>query len=583
MNNHFDYVPSSVNKSRSVFKFHKPVAQSAYLGWLYPMCKPVFMFPGSTLKLNLAMEIRSGALIAPIMDELYCDVFAFNVPNRIVWEHWKQFLGSVDDVLFDNLTEYNIPSFKYRSFDTAPTYPAFVFNQLLANCFELPYLVSGVSTNLKSINALPFRGYTFIWNEFFRPEQIVAPILFSKTDNGGTGQNIDATPTSYTFNGTSLAVPLYNGAGTYTIANGGCVLPTFRVHRSLWTSCLPKPSLESPSILSAVSGTAPVGFYPSGNVNLAQQLTGSNDNLLALNASPDGSFVQYSQSNSGSLDSDQAIFADISKAILTVNALRETLLLQSYYDVLNRAGSRYDEIIRNLFHTQTSNAVTDIPELIVHKRFTIYRNQVIATAETLDSNGATVNPVGSQSAYIDTVIKDSFFVKSTTEHGYIHMLYTIRPANLRMAQGIDPLWTNLSKLDQYYPQFDGMGDVARYKDEIFYDVNQTEAANHGIFGFQEYGAEYKYQRASSTGWLNPYLSNSLSYYTLCENISSQPSLGFAGYQTYITCWSEMEAFARCLSISSPVLAPQFIIDLRLTGEIVHPMPVYNIPGMGNVL
>ena len=131
--NHFDYVLSGISKDRSVFKFEKAIAMGVEIGYLYPICKPVTMLPGSTLKLDFACEVRSGALIAPLQDELILDVFAFNVPNRIVWEHWKQFLGSVDDVLFDNLTEYQIPSFQYSGLHYAEAYnKPYVASHLLA-------------------------------------------------------------------------------------------------------------------------------------------------------------------------------------------------------------------------------------------------------------------------------------------------------------------------------------------------------------------------------------------------------------------------------------------------------------------
>lgn len=558
--NHFDYVPSSINKSRSVFRFNKAIATSAYVGWLYPMCKPVRMMPGSTLKLNLAMEIRTGALIAPLMDELECDVFAFNVPNRIVWEHWKQFLGAVDDVLFDNLSNYNIPSFKY----SAPTISgrtdadAWVWNQMLACHFELPYVKTTTSLNAPTVSALPFRGYDFIWNEFFRPEQLIQPILFSKTDAGYSGANMKFTTTNYSFidSETILPVPTPGAGASSGINTGGCILPTYRVHRSLWTSVLPKPSLESPSLLSAVSG------FPYQT------------NSGGLSISTSGTIT----AGTGNQNTDW------SNVVLTVNQLRETLLLQGYYDTLNRAGSRYDEIMRNLFHTTAADAIIDIPELIVHKRFTIYRNQVVATAETIDAEGSTVNPVGSQGAFIDTIIKDSFFTKSTTEHGFIHMLYTIRPARIRMASGIEPEWRQLAKFDQYYPQFDGMGDVARNKDEVYYSTASTENAQKVILGYQEYGAEWKYQRNSATGFLDPYSPLPIGGYSLVEKLTNAPTLNDGpGFPGYFTCWSEFEAMGRCLAISSPLISPQFVLDIRLVGEVVHPMPVYNIPGMGDVL
>ena len=81
MYNHFDYVPSTVDVRRSIFKYKGLHSRSAYVGYLYPICKPVKMLPGSSITLDLACEIRSGSLVAPLMDELNADFFAFFVPN----------------------------------------------------------------------------------------------------------------------------------------------------------------------------------------------------------------------------------------------------------------------------------------------------------------------------------------------------------------------------------------------------------------------------------------------------------------------------------------------------------------------
>ena len=80
--NHFDYVPSTVDRRRSTFKFDKAIAKGVNLGFLYPVCKPILMMPGSSLTLDLAAEIRSNALIRPMMDEMYCDFFSFFVPKQ---------------------------------------------------------------------------------------------------------------------------------------------------------------------------------------------------------------------------------------------------------------------------------------------------------------------------------------------------------------------------------------------------------------------------------------------------------------------------------------------------------------------
>lgn len=589
--NHFDYVPSSVSHNRSVFKFEKAVSTGGEIGYLYPICAPVRMFPGSSLSLDIGAEVRSGSLIAPLQDALIFDCFAFKVPNRIVWEHWKQFMGAVDDVLFDNLTEYKIPSFNYGGSIgiNVSGKEAYYTSHLLATCYELPYVEAPDTQSLTNkINALPFRGYTFIWNEFFRPEQLVDPILFSKTDDGASGQNMEVTTVSINFNGSSLDVVapgLNSPSGNAQIA-GGCVLPTFRVHKSLWSSCLPKPSLETLNLLGGL--TAPVGivspntFTPSSSISFGVSSGTSvvKDDVTQI--------TNLNYQAAGEFNGARGVIADLNQALLTVNNYRETIMLQNYYDALNRAGSRYDELLRTLFHTNSPEAVIDIPELIVHKRFVIYRKEVVATATT-NYGDSKVQTLGSQGSYIDTVVKDDFFTTSCTEHSYVHMLWTIRPYIIRMGNGIEPKWTQLDKFDQYYPQFDGMGDVPRYDHEIFvstdlnYGINTRASA---IFGYQEYGAEDKYQRNSAVGWMNPNVPGHIAGFTLTEVLSLTPSLvpsERAGIGSYISCIVEEEAFARCLAISDPTLAPQFIVDFRLSGTIVHPMPVYNIPGMGDLL
>ena len=584
--NHFDYVPSTVSHHRSVFKFDKHIASSCEIGYLYPMCAPVRMLPGSSLKLDLAAEVRSGALIAPLMNEFVFDCFSFLVPNRIVWEHWKQFLGATDDVLFDNLTDYEIPSFQYLAINhdnISGLLDQHVWNHLIANYFELPFAAENVSdyedTKWPRISALPFRGYTFIWNEFFRPEQLVDPVLFSKTDNGWTGQNMNIATMGITWNGVSNGYYLV-GANTSSYDDpipGGAILPTFRVHKSLWTSCLPKPSLETLNLLGDLQ--APVG-------TIAQ--TAISFNASDVYTSKAGSYTadQFAPGVVANTNEAQTLVADLSQAVLTVNNYLETRMLQNYYNTLNRTGSRYDTIIRALFHTIAPEAIIDIPELITHKRFTIYRKQVVSTAST-DFNTNNVNMLGQQGAYIDTAVSDSFFTKSTTEHGYIHMMYTIRPLRIMMSNGIEPQWQQLGKFDQYYSCFDGMGDVPRFKKEIYVDPSTgLPVTLNPIFGYQEYGAEYKYQRSSATGNLGTYHTGNMSYYTLAEKLSSAPTLatvGYQGYNSYISCIVESEAFSRVLAISNPMVAPQFILDIRLTGEIVHPMPVYNIPGNGDLL
>lgn len=554
--NHFDFVPGTVGRKRSIFKYHKEVTTGSYVGFLYPMCKPVDMLPGSYIDLKqIVAEVMSDSLIRPLFNELYLDVFAFFVPNRIVWEHWKQYLGSTDDTLYDNLTEYQKPYINYKlesGFGNRATgQSAFRIQQSLAANFELPAIIS--SEPVEKIDALPYRGYTFIWNQNFRPEQLANPVLFSKGDRGNAGDNVGANfALSVVIGGEPYIIPTpgsVSGSNPDTPCSGGVVLPVFRVSRDIASSALPKPSLETLNLLSSVDGF------------------------------PEVTDVTVGSTGQTFISPTDATDANWTNVMLTVNNYRETIMLQNYYDALNRGGSRYQEIMYNIFGTRPKDAIIDIPELIIQKRFTIFRNKVVSTADTMDGDNG--ESVGSQHGNIDTVVKDSFFRYTAFEHGYLHIDYCIRAARITQADGVEMSWKKLTRMAEYYPQFDGMGDISIQKDLVW--TYGSEAARSAVFGFVEYGVDYKVQRNSAIGWVNPNLSAGVKGYTLASaSPSSAPVLKGELYG-YTTCMNEFAAFAECLTIVSPEVSPQFIIHWRLDGTITHPLPVYNIPGNGALL
>lgn len=590
--NHFDYVPSTVDVRRSVFRYDRQYLGSAYMGFLYPLGKPIKMMPGSSVSLDMVAEIRTGSLVAPLTTEIEADFFGFFVPNRIVWEHWKQFLGALDDVTFNNLTSYTIPNFPFsmKNYSSGQSSVGWFWNQQIACHFgiQAPLASSGGTVTFETkefdklsdylhINALPFRGYTFIWNEYFRPEQIVSPLVIGKTDNGYDGDNMDSIydQSDLWYTNTEAVIPQV-GANNDAIT-GGAILPVYRVNKDLYTSCLPNPSLETLNLLAGVEGFAPVGVIPTAS--------GTTPGLFYSVIPTGSSFVDGEFSSlvgSGTITglADEPIVADLQQAILTVNNYRETIMLQNYYDALNRAGSRYDEIIRNIFHVNTSAALVDIPQLIIHKRFTIYRKEVVATAETTNSGNTTY--LGSQAGYIDTAVRDNYLTFSSVEHGYLHLMYCFRPARVIHAGGIDPDFTELEKFDAvYYPQFDGMGDVARYKKELWYNFDQAESSsyNNPVLGYQEYGATWKWQRHNVVGFMDPHIPGALQGFAIIPSWFNDPTLN----DYFVSCLLDFSAFADCLAVSDPTLAPQFIVDVRLYGTITHPMPTYNIPGNGALL
>lgn len=116
---------------------------------------PIFVdevLPGDSFKLDANLFARlASPLKTPIMDDMFIDVHFFFVPNRLVWEHWQALCG--EQKRPGDTTDYLVPVIESGDL-------GFVVGSV-ADYFGIPTLVP----NLK-VNALPFRAYNLIYNEF---------------------------------------------------------------------------------------------------------------------------------------------------------------------------------------------------------------------------------------------------------------------------------------------------------------------------------------------------------------------------------------------------------------------------------
>ena len=98
----------SVSISRSRFKRTSQHKTSFNLGQIIPIYVDEVL-PGDTRSFDMASLVRMSTPIAPIMDNIYLDLHAFFVPNRLVWDHWKDFIGENNSSAGIPLVEYNTP------------------------------------------------------------------------------------------------------------------------------------------------------------------------------------------------------------------------------------------------------------------------------------------------------------------------------------------------------------------------------------------------------------------------------------------------------------------------------------------
>ena len=90
-------ITPSVSIGRSKFRRPSQHKTSFDIGDIVPIYVDADILPGDTVSLDLASLVRMSTPIAPIMDNIFIDYYAFFIPNRLLWDDWKKFMGENTD------------------------------------------------------------------------------------------------------------------------------------------------------------------------------------------------------------------------------------------------------------------------------------------------------------------------------------------------------------------------------------------------------------------------------------------------------------------------------------------------------
>lgn len=571
-NNRFSQIPNSPIQ-RSVFDRSHDYKTTMDAGYLIPFFVDEVL-PGDTFKLRVNSFVRMNTLVAPFMDNVFMDTFFFFVPTRLVWDNWQRFCGEQKNP--GDSTDFLIPNLGHSSGSNSiitKFTPGSIFDYM-----GLPTSTNSPDSTVPFyVNALPFRAYNLIYNEWFRDENLID----------------------------SLPVPTGDGPDDVNIYK---LLKRAKRH-DYFTSALPWPQ-KGPSVDVGLTGNAPVvGFgaqsdwelqTPSGKFaswKLSTPNTGANSGikytplqgnengqpLLALPSASTGNFLGFGDQNqenvyhkltslSGSGDvtitnlnlcpsGDNSVYADLSGvSAITINDLRQAFQIQKFYEKWARGGSRYTETLRVMFNVISPDARLQRPEYLggTHSRV-----NVVPTAQT--SSTDSVSPQSNLSAF--GVLGDSAhgFNKSFVEHGYVIGLCCLR-ADITYQQGLNRMWSRRQLFDFYWPTLAHLGEQVVYNREIY---AQGTADDNGVFGYQERYAEYRYKPSMITGKLRSTDPQSLDVWHLAQKFDSLPKLN----QDFI---EENPPINRVIAVQNE---PQFFADFWFDLKTSRPMPVYSVPGL----
>jgi len=550
---HFALNPTRLDLNRSRFDRSSSVKLSFNVGDVVPFYVDEVL-PGDSFQIRTSKVVRMQTLLTPLMDNIYLDTYFFFVPNRLTWEHWKQFNGENTESAWIPQTEYQVPQL------TAPAAGWSVGT--IADYMGIPTGVENLS-----VNALPFRAYALIMNEWFRDQNLTDPLNIPVDDATVQGVN----------------------TGTYVsdVAKGGLPFKASKYH-DYFTSCLPAPQ-KGPdvTIQTAQLGNAPVVpmnkpvpkdllnypynvYIPNGNSDFE---AGYHAGSVHKNAF--GGAYWLADTGNANLDPtiDNGIAGypanlwaqfDNTVSVATINELRTAFQIQKLYERDARGGTRYIEILKSHFGVTSPDARLQRPEYLGGSRVPININQVIQQSSTAE--GTT--PLGDTAAYSLTTDVHGDFMKSFVEHGFVIGVMVARYDHTYQ-QGIERFWSRKSRFDYYWPVLANIGEQAVLNKEIY---AQGTAQDNEVFGYQEAWADYRYKPNRVAGEMRSTYAQSLDVWHLGDDYSQLPKLSDSWIR-------EDKANVNRVIAVSDQNANQLFADIYIQNRTTRPMPLYSIPGL----
>ena len=561
--------PTRIDMSRSTFTRPFSHKTSFNVGDIVPFYVDEVL-PGDTHHILTSKVVRLQTLLTPVMDNIYLDTYYFFVPNRLVWNHWKQFMGENTESAWIPKTEYEVPQI------TAPT--GGWLEDTIADYMGIPIGVEGLS-----VNALPFRAYALIMNEWFRDENLSDPLNIPMDDATVQGVNTGVFVTDVAKGGLPYKAAKYHDYFTSALpapqkspdvsipVSSGANLPVYGTGTGLYLSDGERVgTLMSPSPMLGFSmneGTAPLGYHGGPNLSVGNEYSLGSYGFYTSNTTQKVVGVatkEQMDAVGGSTPAPMVAINDGSASVATINQLRLAFQIQKMYERDARGGTRYIEILKSHFGVTSPDARLQRPEYLGGNRIPININQVVQNSGSVDGE----TPQGTTTAYSLTTDVHQEFTKSFVEHGFIIGVLVARYDHTYQ-QGIERFWSRKDRFDYYWPVFANIGEQAILNKEIFAQGNSSDDE---VFGYQEAWADYRYKPSRVSGEMRSKAQASLDSWHLADDYESLPTLSDSWIR------EDPENVNRVLAVTSDV-SNQLFCDVYVRNRTTRAMPVYSIPGL----
>lgn len=524
---------------RSTFNLSHNTKTTFPIGALVPVYW-TYAEPGTSFKASSIVQCRTMPMLAPIMHEVNIYTYWFECPVRLCMDQtdFENFMtGGPDGTAVVNYPKYK--NIKLEDLNNGP---------VLLDYMGVPVQQNTVVDSNDSgftFDAVPFRTYANIHNNFFRDPNVMAEVDLSDKFTGDRDELTNADQDILSLKYRCWTKDYLTSALPWAQRGGNVDVP-FTVVSDL-----------------AMEGSDPTKIW---NVGADEAGTTQYRRLAEYDQGTNAYTGTDEEGNTEQIDVTGHTKV-ISNVIGTINDFRMANALQRWKERNAVGGPRYIEQINAHYGVWADDYRLQRPKYLGGSRIPLQISEILQTSESTETSVQ-----GTMSGRGYTMDNNGYVKTFTKEHSIIMCLMCVVP-KASYFQGMPRKLDIRDKFDFPWPILGHLGEQEVRKGEVYY---QGTPEDDEPFGYQSRYAQWKYEPNTTHGDFN----DSLLFWTLSRKFANMPTLS----RDFMLCQENKDGLNRIFPVMSNEdiyknVYHHFWAQINFNIRAKRPLPYFGTPNL----